>query len=151
MLRQAEADYGVSTKALEPGPARTVAIRRGWVLRYLPVLDHMRRSIWPNPHVFDPKRFAQPLTPEQRKSYHPFGFGPQGCPGQSLAIIECILILQAFFERFDLAPSMQAQAAAPVRRNVLHTNRPVGVTARISAADLHAHGHPSEPSCRQGR
>jgi cytochrome P450 len=83
--------------------------------------------------VFDPDRFAGPLTSEQTINYIPFGFGPQRCPGHAMATTEAILILLAFFKRFDLEAKEIAHSI-PVERNAVFTNRPVGVTARVRAA-----------------
>jgi cytochrome P450 len=132
MLRQAGTDFEIA--ADRPGSTQKamVRIRRGSVLRFLPVRDHMRGSVWSKPHAFHPERFAR-LTPEQKKSYHPFGFGPQSCPGQPMATIECILILQALCRRFDVETKTLTQAI-PVQRNVMFTIRPVGVSVRIAAS-----------------
>ncbi len=50
-----------------------------------------------------------------------------------MAITETILILKAFFERFDLEHKPITQNIS-VERNVLLTIRPVGVSARVRAA-----------------
>jgi cytochrome P450 len=146
MLREAESDQEIignrtgncSGETVEIG--ETVDIKRGSVLRYLPVQGNMRRSIWEHPHRFDPDRFGRPLTAEQKKSHHTFGIGPQSCPGRAMAITENILILKAFFERFDLEHKPITQNIS-VERNVLLTIRPVGVTARVRAAAGRAEQH----------
>jgi len=137
MLREAEADQEIAGKRTRDGVAETVKIRQGTVLRYLPVQGNMRRSIWEQPHRFDPSRFAKPLTKEQKSNHHMFGIGPQSCPGRSMAITESILILKAFFERFDLEHQKLTQSI-PIQRNALLTIRPVGVTVRIRAFRGHA-------------
>jgi len=139
MLREAESDQQIigkragddSGETVEFG--ETVKIKRGSVLRYLPVQGNMRRSIWEHPHRFDPDRFGRPLTAEQKKSHHTFGLGPQSCPGRAMAITETILILKTFFERFDLEHKTITQNIS-IERNVLLTIRPVGVSARVRAA-----------------
>lgn len=133
MLREAGTDQEIPGKRTGDSPGETVKIRRGSVLRYLPVQGNMRRSIWKHPHCFDPNRFAAPLTPEQKKNHHTFGIGPQSCPGRAMAITETILILKAFFERLDLEHKEITQAIR-VERNALLTIRPIGVTARVRAA-----------------
>jgi cytochrome P450 len=133
MLREAETDLEVLGERAGGGCAVTVNIKRGSVLRYLPVQGNMRRSIWEQPHGFDPNRFARPLTAEQKKNYHPFGLGPQSCPGRAMAVTEIMLILKSFFERLDIEHKAITQPIA-VERNALLTIRPVGVTARVLAA-----------------
>jgi cytochrome P450 len=132
MLREAKTDVEVRGMKNGDGRAEMVKIRRGSVLRYLPVQGNMRRSIWEQPHRFDPNRFARPLTAEQKRNHHTFGLGPQSCPGRAMAITETILILRAFLRRFDLE---YREIAQPIRvtRNALLTIRPVGVTARVRA------------------
>lgn len=132
MLREASTDQEIPGKRTGDCPGETVKIRRGSVLRYLPVQGNMRRSIWKHPHCFDPNRFAVPLTPEQKKNHHMFGIGPQSCPGRAMAITETILILKAFFERLDLEHKEITQAIR-VERNALLTIRPIGVTAQVRA------------------
>jgi cytochrome P450 len=103
MLREAKTDLAIpGVKERRRAGCKPSKIRRGSVLRYLPVRGNMRRSIWKQPHRFDPSRFAKPLTAEQKKNHHMFGLGPQSCPGRAMAITETILILKAFFMRFDL-------------------------------------------------
>lgn len=129
LLRETEADYQLS--AGEPPIA--VPVRKGATLRYLPLHGHMRRTVWESPLRFDPTRFSRPLTPEQSRHYMPFGFGPQRCPGHAMATTESILILRAFFRHFDLDTQ---PLAANIReeRNVVFTNRPIGVLLRVRPA-----------------
>ncbi len=133
MLRETETDYELSSE--KPGTESGVIVRiqKGSTLRHLPIGGHMRRSIWTDPHVFDPDRFARPLTSEQTINYPPFGFGPQRCPGHAMATTEAILILLAFFKRFDVETKEIAHSI-PVERNAVFTNRPIGVTARVYTA-----------------
>jgi cytochrome P450 len=143
LLRETEKDYELS--GTKPGGGTTAAhcVRKGATLRYLSVQGHMRRDVWREPNRFDPARFARPLAPEQSRSYIPFGFGPQRCPGHAMATAEAILILGAFFRRFDIE---SAPVAASLRkeRNILFTVRPVGVTVRVRSAQTA--GLPDAPS-----
>jgi cytochrome P450 len=115
------------------GSHQTIKVPRGTTLRYLPVQGHMRRTVWTEPHLFDPCRFASSLDSAQTQNYIPFGFGPQRCPGHAMATTEAILILAEFFRRFQLDGKAIADGI-PLKRNVIFTNRPVGVTARIRPA-----------------
>jgi cytochrome P450 len=145
MLRQAGNDCGIVAERPGSTQKAIVKVRRGSALRYLPFRDHMRASVWSEPYAFHPERFDR-LTPEQKRSYHPFGFGPQSCPGQSMATTECILILQVLCRRFDVETKALTHAI-PVQRNVMFTIRPVGVTVRIAASgDLTAPG--ADASCQ---
>lgn len=109
-------------------------VPKGTTVRYLPFQGHLRRTVWENPQRFDPCRFAGPLNSEQTQHYMPFGFGPQRCPGHALATSESILILAEFLRRFDLEPSGTSGKGFVLKRNIIFTNRPVGVTARVCRA-----------------
>ena len=133
LLRETEKDYTMTAAHSATGSQQTVNVPRGATLRYLPVQGHMRRSVWTEPHRFDPCRFASSLSSEQTLNYIPFGLGPQRCPGHAMATTEAILILAEFFRRIQLEARTIA-GGIPLKRNVIFTNRPVGVTARIRPA-----------------
>jgi cytochrome P450 len=132
-LRETEKDYAMTETHSAAGSKQTINVPRGATLRYLPVQGHMRRSVWTEPQRFDPCRFASSLNSEQTLNYIPFGLGPQRCPGHAMATTEAILILAEFFRRFQLEAKALA-SGIPLKRNVIFTNRPVGVTARIRLA-----------------
>jgi cytochrome P450 len=132
LLRETETDYR-PTAGPQSGPPVAVPVRKGATLRYLPLQGHMRRTVWESPLRFDPTRFSRPLTPEQSRHYVPFGFGPQRCPGHAMATTESILILRAFFRHFDLDTQPLA-ANIREKRNVVFTNRPIGVLLRVRPA-----------------
>jgi cytochrome P450 len=133
LLRETEEDYAMTGTNSATGSQQTINVPRGATLRYLPVQGHMRRSVWTEPHHFDPFRFASSLNSEQTLNYIPFGLGPQRCPGHAMATTEAILILAEFFRRFQLEGKAIANGI-PLKRNVVFTNRPIGVTARIRPA-----------------
>lgn len=133
MLREAQSDQEIRGHRPGASERESIGIKRGTVLRYLPVRGNLRRDLWHEPLRFDPDRFAQALSAEQKKNYHTFGLGPQSCPGRALAIMEIILILRAFFRRLDLDIKPLTRAI-PVERNALFTIRPVGVTVGVRAA-----------------
>jgi cytochrome P450 len=128
-LRETEEEYSIRGMDPATGSDQTVQVPPGTTLRYLPLQGHMRRSVWADPHRFDPNRFAQPLSSEQSKNYIPFGFGPQRCPGHAMATTEAILILATFFRQFDL--EHKAIDGIPMKRNIVFTNRPIGLTACV--------------------
>jgi cytochrome P450 len=139
MLREAEFDLELSGRKQDARADENVKVRRGCVLRYLPLRSHLRRGVWRNPLQFDPDRFAGTLTAEQAKSFTPFGMGTQSCPGRPLAMIEAVLILQAFFERLDVQPK-KSEGFASVTRSLLFTMRPIGVTVGVRARTASASG-----------
>ncbi|WP_263378487.1 cytochrome P450 [Granulicella paludicola] len=132
MLRETETEYQLEGR--QPSSRCPVHVLKGTAIRYLPLLGHMRRSIWGDPRAFRPERFLRPLTLEQTQHYLPFGFGPQRCPGHALARVEAILLLVAFFRRFDV--EQQSLAGIVMERNAVFTNRPVGVKVRVRCAEV---------------
>lgn len=106
-------------------------VSKGTTLRYLPFQGHLRRTVWDQPHQFDPCRFAGPLTSAQTEHYMPFGFGPQRCPGHMMATTESILILAEFLRQFDLEPARLTGKTFTLKRSIIFTNRPVGVIAQV--------------------
>ncbi len=112
--------------------AAELVIPKGAVLRYLPVLNHMRRSLWKDPYSFRPERHAA-LTGEQKKAHQAFGLGPQSCPGRALATHEAMAILTAVLRHLDVVPQPLTEAIA-TERNAVFTMRPVDVRLRVSAA-----------------
>jgi cytochrome P450 len=133
MLREMEQDQRLSGTDPHTGASGSVTVRRGGVLRFLPMQGNMRASIWSEPRKFNPQRFAQPLQLEQRRNFHSFGIGPQSCPGRAMALTEMILVLRAFFEHLDLEHRPISSGIA-VERNLLLTVRPIGIGAAVRAA-----------------
>jgi cytochrome P450 len=79
-------------------PAHTVLLLSPYVLQRHP-------AFWEHPERFDPERF----TPERaagrpRFAYFPFGGGPWQCIGQSLAMLEMLVILAMMAQAYELRP-----------------------------------------------
>ena len=63
---------------------------------------HLDPQYYPNPHKFDPDRFAPELVKQRHKlAYMPFGAGPRMCIGNHFAMMEMQLILAMLVQRFD--------------------------------------------------
>jgi len=90
-------------------------LRRGsWVL-ISPYIVHRNPQHFPQPHVFDPERFApgrvDTMVPY---SYIPFGGGPRICIGNSLALMQVVLLAATILQQFRLVldqgePEMQLE------------------------------------------
>lgn len=63
---------------------------------------HRNHLCWPEPHRFDPARFADPKAID-RFAYLPFGDGPRICIGASFAVQEAVIILATLLARFRFA------------------------------------------------
>ncbi|MCY1127651.1 cytochrome P450 [Frigidibacter sp. RF13] len=64
---------------------------------------HRNHLLWPDPHRFDPDRFADMKTVD-RFAYLPFGGGPRICIGASFALQEAVIILATLLTRFRFMP-----------------------------------------------
>ncbi|MBX9589051.1 MAG: cytochrome P450 [Hyphomonadaceae bacterium] len=89
MSRQAVADTALGGHAITAGTSVVLPI---YAL-------HRHAARWPNPHLFDPERFA----PEQeakmsRYQYMPFGAGPRICIGMAFAMIEATAMLASMLQ-----------------------------------------------------
>ncbi len=72
----------------------------------LPWLIHRKPSLWENPELFDPERFAPERSAVRpRFAYIPFGAGARICIGAAFAMTEAVLILAAIAQRYRLHPA----------------------------------------------
>jgi cytochrome P450 len=68
-----------------------------------PWLIHRHETLWDQPDLFDPERFAPGRRDEiHRFAYLPFGAGPRICIGMSFAMQEAILLLTTILQRYRL-------------------------------------------------
>ncbi len=74
---------------------------------------HRRPDFWPDPHVFDPDRFAPNAqgTKRPRLAYSPFSGGPRVCIGAAFAMTELVIVLATLVRAIRL----EADPARPVR------------------------------------
>jgi len=74
----------------------------GWKVHLSPFLTHRMSEIYPQPHTFDPNRFAPPREEHKKHPYALIGFGggPHKCLGHELALIEIKVILSNLLRRF---------------------------------------------------
>ena len=63
-----------------------------------PYALHRHPKFWTRPEVFDPERFAGPVS----EAYLPFGAGPRMCIGSEFAMLEAQLILSMVMQSFQL-------------------------------------------------
>jgi len=64
---------------------------------------HRSHALWPDPHRFDPDRFADARAID-RFAYLPFGGGPRICIGASFALQEAVIVLATLLARFRFTP-----------------------------------------------
>jgi cytochrome P450 len=92
---------------------------------------HRNHLLWPDPHRFDPDRFAD-MKAIDRFAYLPFGGGPRICIGASFALQEAVIVLATLLARFRFSAAA-ARAPEPV---LILTLRPQGgVWLRVEMRD----------------
>lgn len=88
---------------------------------------HRDEKYWDNPGAFLPGRFLKVASAHQKpKAFYPFGAGPRLCIGNSFAIAEMTIALQALTQSFDFLPGSVAPELRP-----LVTLRPDRVMLRV--------------------
>jgi cytochrome P450 len=77
-------------------PAQSVVLLSPYVL-------HRHPTFWEHPERFEPERFSPAQSARRpRFAYFPFGGGPRLCIGQSLAMMEMLLILAIVTQAYQL-------------------------------------------------
>ncbi|MFI0405432.1 cytochrome P450 [Actinomadura sp. 3N508] len=76
-----------------------VRVKAGTTLVVSPYLTHRLPAVWPQPHVFDPERFAAGRS-RHRFAFMAFGGGPHQCSGRVFFFIEAPLILATLLSRY---------------------------------------------------
>jgi cytochrome P450 len=91
--------YGRSAK--EPDVIGGVAIPAGASVTISPWALHRHPEFFTDPEEFRPARFLDDST-DRRAAYMPFGAGERVCVGRQLAVVESVLVLAVFLQRFAL-------------------------------------------------
>jgi cytochrome P450 len=77
-----------------------VKVKKNTSIFISPYLLHRHPGYWDKPDVFNPERFAQPLSPDQQQAFVPFGAGPRKCIGHRFAMMELQLVLILLIQNF---------------------------------------------------
>ena len=105
-----------------------VRLHGGAPLIVSPYLTHRVPDVWPEPHVFDPERFA-PDRSRHRFAYLAFGAGPHQCVGSVFFTVEAQLIVASMISR--LRPALHGSARIePQAGLTLKPRRPIEITLR---------------------
>jgi len=63
---------------------------------------HRHKLLWENPDAFEPERFMPVRSGDVKQYSHiPFGAGPRICMDKNLELMEAVLLLARFAQRFD--------------------------------------------------
>lgn len=76
-----------------------VRLKAGSTIAVSPFLTHRLPDVWPQPHVFDPERFAAGRS-RHRFAFMAFGAGPHQCAGRVFFYVEAPLIIATLLSRF---------------------------------------------------
>ncbi|CAL9606716.1 Epi-isozizaene 5-monooxygenase_(E)-beta-farnesene synthase [Nocardiopsis dassonvillei] len=113
-----------TVRTLEVGgyalPAGTTLGLSQWVV-------HRDERWFPDPEAFRPERWLDGGRPGHRHAYFPFGAGPRGCAGASMALREVEVIAASLCSRVRLEPVRPDQA----RPRPALALQPVGVRALV--------------------
>jgi cytochrome P450 len=85
---------------------------------------HHSAGVWPDPEVFDPRRFDVPVGQfpgGHRYAWMPFGAGPRACVGMQIAMLEIPTVIAAVLQAFTLKTAL---ASIPVHAAI--TLQPTG-------------------------
>lgn len=89
---------------------------------------HRNPKYWANPEKFTPDRFLKEnMEKTKQRAYYPFGLGPRLCIGNNFAMAEMTIFLQAFVQRFTVAPGSNSP-----RINALVTLKPDKILLQIT-------------------
>lgn len=92
VVRQLETDHAVGAVTLPAGCVAAPCI----------YLVHRRPDLWPEPEVFDPRRFVERRTDPY--TFFPFGGGVRHCLGAAFATWEAKIVLARVLSRMSLRP-----------------------------------------------
>lgn len=117
--REALRECSVGGHRVAPGDSVVVS---QWV-------SHRDPRWFEQPLLFRPERWAEGLAARlPRGAYFPFGLGPRRCVGESLAMLESVMVLRAVARAWRLHP---AGAAAPVPEAIFTLKPRGGIRLRI--------------------
>ena len=129
-MRLHPAVWSIGRRAMAQDTVAGYHVPAGAIVFVSQYVTHRHASVWENPLVFSPERFA----PEREKqlppfAFFPFGGGPRLCIGQEFALVESTMILAHIARDFHLNPV----AGEMVQAEPLITMRPRnGVRLRLS-------------------
>lgn len=102
-LRMYAPIYLFGRQAMEPVTIDGYDLPAGTIVLICPYAMHHRADVWPEPHRFDPERFAPEAEQARpREAYLPFSGGPRTCIGNHFALMEGPIVLATLLRRMEL-------------------------------------------------
>ncbi|XP_056167604.1 abscisic acid 8'-hydroxylase 1-like [Syzygium oleosum] len=109
-LRRATILPWFSRKAAQDFEIDGYKIKKGWSVNLDVVSIHHDPEVFPQPEVFNPSRFDEPLKPF---SFLGFGSGPRMCPGINLAKLEISIFIHHLACRYKWTPLERDDSVQP--------------------------------------
>ncbi|KAI4387956.1 hypothetical protein MLD38_000338 [Melastoma candidum] len=109
-LRRATILPWFSRKATQDFEIDGYKIEKGWSLNLDVVSIHNNPEYFPQPELFDPSRFDEPMKPF---SFLGFGNGPRMCPGINLAKLEICVFIHHVVGKFKWTPLEKDDSVQP--------------------------------------
>lgn len=105
-------------------------IPKGTIVRVGLAGTHYLSSVWKDPMVFDPDRFAAPREEDKKTPYAlvTFGGGPRVCIGQHFAMIETKALIAHVLRHYELEPVGKRK---PVHAGFFNSFTPGGIPVRV--------------------
>ncbi|MDE3724965.1 cytochrome P450 [Nocardiopsis sp. N85] len=117
----------ISRETVRPLEVGGYALAAGVTLGLSPWVVHRDGRWFPDPEEFRPERWLNGGRPGHRHAYFPFGAGPRGCLGASMALREVEVIAALLCSRVRLEPVRPEE----VRPRPALALQPVGVRAVV--------------------
>ncbi|GIY15069.1 cytochrome P450 4V2 [Caerostris darwini] len=107
------------------------SIRKGATCVAFTNLLHRDEEVFPNPEKFDPDRFL-PENSATRNSfaYIPFSIGPRNCIGQTLAVMEQLVITSTIMRNYTVESLDHRDVLLPAFAFVLMSVKPIRIKFR---------------------
>ena len=122
-LRLYPSTFGLIRQAEQNDEICGHRVSKGEIICMAPYFTHRHVGFWKDPERFEPERFlAGGSRPEHKFAYVPFGGGPHQCMGNHFALVEAVVILVMFLQRYTIRyaqagfqPEVLALAAMKMR------------------------------------
>ena len=91
-----------SRQALGKDVVAGIPVPKGSFMTISSYVLHRHKLLWENPDAFEPERFMPGRSGDVKQySYIPFGAGPRICMGKHFGLMEAVLLLALFAQRYD--------------------------------------------------
>ena len=121
--------FMITRSAVARDTANRTLVPRDATVVIAPWVLHRHRTLWHDPHAFDPGRFMPDAPPPPRFAYLPFGAGPRVCVAAQFAVAEAVLVLAKLMGSQSVSSADIAQVK-PFAMVTTQPDRPAHFTFR---------------------